>query len=77
LARLATNFKNAGNGGFFNVFEVPQMENGWKMKYGWSAALLSRAVRAINSEKLITDLSSNSRLSERIAPRAFRFYYLD
>jgi hypothetical protein len=30
LARLATNFKNAGNGGFFNVFEVPQMENGWE-----------------------------------------------
>ena len=26
------NFKNAGNGGFFNVFEVPQMENGWKME---------------------------------------------
>ena len=53
------------------------MENGWKMKYGWSAALLSRAVRAINSEKLITDLSSNSRLSERIGPRAYRFYYPD
>jgi hypothetical protein len=33
LARLAINFKNAGNGGFFNVFEVPQMENGrWKMR---------------------------------------------
>jgi hypothetical protein len=28
------NFKNAGNGGFFNVFEVPQMENGWKMENG-------------------------------------------
>jgi hypothetical protein len=37
LARLAINFKNAGNGGFFNVFEVPQMENGWKMGDGkWS-----------------------------------------
>jgi hypothetical protein len=34
LARLAINFKNAGNGGFFNVFEVPQMENGWKMEDG-------------------------------------------
>jgi hypothetical protein len=34
LARLAINFKNAGNGGFFNVFEVPQMENGWKMGDG-------------------------------------------
>jgi hypothetical protein len=34
LARLETNFKNAGNGGFFNVFEVPQMENGWKMEDG-------------------------------------------
>jgi len=34
LARLARNFKNAGNGGLFNVFEVPQMENGWKMEDG-------------------------------------------
>jgi len=25
------NFTNAGNGGFFNVFEVPQLENEWKM----------------------------------------------
>lgn len=47
------------------------------MEYGWSAALRSRAVRAINFEKLITDLPSNSRLSERIGPRAFRFYYPD
>jgi len=31
MARLGINFKNAGNGGFFNVFEVPQMENGWKI----------------------------------------------
>ena len=35
------------------------------MEYGWSAALLSRAVRAINSEKLVTDLSSNSRLIQQ------------
>jgi hypothetical protein len=34
LARLAGNFKNAGNGGLFNVYEVPQMENGWKMEDG-------------------------------------------
>jgi hypothetical protein len=34
LARLATNFKDAGNGGLFNVFEVPQMENGWKIEDG-------------------------------------------
>jgi hypothetical protein len=34
LARLAVNFKNAGNGGLFNVFEVPQTENGWKMENG-------------------------------------------
>jgi len=43
LARLAVNFKNAGNGGFFNVFEVPQngkwMENGrWKMHTAWATA---------------------------------------
>jgi hypothetical protein len=35
LARLAVNFKNAGNGGFFDVFEVPQLENGWKMDTGF------------------------------------------
>jgi hypothetical protein len=29
---LAVNFKNAGNGGLFNVFEVPQLEKGWKME---------------------------------------------
>jgi hypothetical protein len=34
LARLAVNFKNAGNGGLFNVFEVPQLENEWKMENG-------------------------------------------
>jgi len=34
MARLGINFKNAGNGGFFNVFEVPQMENGWRMGDG-------------------------------------------
>ena len=34
MARLGINFKNAGNGGFFNDFEVPQMENGWKMGDG-------------------------------------------
>jgi len=45
------------------------------MEYGWRAALRSRAVRAINSEKLITDLSSNSQLSERIGPRAFRLQH--
>jgi hypothetical protein len=40
LARLAVNFKSAGNGGLFNVFEVPQMENGWKMEIGkWKADL--------------------------------------
>lgn len=32
LARLAVNFKDAGNGGLFAVFEVPQMENGWNME---------------------------------------------
>jgi hypothetical protein len=34
LAKLAINFKNAGYGGLFNVFDVPQMENGWKMEDG-------------------------------------------
>jgi len=34
LGKVRVNFKNAGNGGLFNVFEVPQIENGWKMEDG-------------------------------------------
>jgi len=35
LGKVSVNFKNAGNGSLFNVFEVPQMENGrWKMEDG-------------------------------------------
>ena len=34
LGKVSVNFKNAGNGGLFTVFEVPQMENGWKMENG-------------------------------------------
>jgi len=46
LARLAVNFKNTGNGGFFDVFEVPQMENRWKWKMEdgkWSMAGVQRS----------------------------------
>jgi len=32
--KVAVNFKNAGNGGLFNVFEVPQMENEWTLEDG-------------------------------------------
>ena len=42
LGKLAGNFKNAGNGGLFNVFEVPQMENGrWKMHTASATAGIS------------------------------------
>jgi hypothetical protein len=43
LARLAINFKNAGNGGFFNVFEVPQMEK-WMENGRWKTAWATRQV---------------------------------
>jgi hypothetical protein len=34
LARLAINSKKRRKWQLFNFFEVPQMENGWKMEVG-------------------------------------------
>src|SRR5215831_21233607 len=45
LGKASDDFKNAGNGGLFNVFEVPQMENRWKMGDGkWSYRQVRRAL---------------------------------
>src|SRR5215469_519904 len=70
---VAINFKNAGNGGIFAVFEVPQMENGWKMEDGkWihhSCVLLGS--RGEVAKRPFRVALSSSRLIQRFPEAGF------